>query len=210
MNRLRAMLFRVLLVFSLMKFVSSAETEIDAGLDADFSHLKSAPPWALKLINGFKALESKVQVIDEEQKRMHAEERDLAASQKTQSKLQAAIERSEKVAGDEKTSYKKIQRWRHHQVQHRHNRHRDGGLDSLNRTTALSTSCPRIRTGKTVFVNPVLFSVGYYVDVSIASEPGPKIRVGHMKSLLFDLHSTMYLTDVHGQVRTNKHLAKKR
>jgi hypothetical protein len=27
-----------------------------------------------------------------------------------------------------------------------------------------------IRTGQTLFVDPVFFSIGYYVDVSIASE----------------------------------------
>lgn len=161
---------------------------------------QSVPKWALKLMKEFKALKLKVGAIDEEQRRMQEEEHRLAKIERVQSKLHTAIQRSEAVAVAEKSRSNQIHSWRYNQPHTRHNRHRNGGLNVANDTTTLTKSCPQIRTGPKMFLDPVFFSIGYYVDISIADDTGRKVRVGHTASQLFDLHSTMYLTDMNGQV----------
>ena len=57
-----------------------------------------------------------------------------------------------------------------------------------------------------IYLEPVYFSFGYYVDISILDDTGRKVRVGHIKAALFDLHSKMYLTDVNGQVLSHEYV----
>jgi hypothetical protein len=199
-----AMLFFAIYLEKMKLVCAESEPGIDA-LGAKVSDgVAQIPPWAIKLQQGFKVLKTEVKGVMEEQQRLNEQQQRIADSQTMQAKLDKAIERSALITQEETSKSAIVQRWQHHETQHRHMRHRTGEPalhDASNYTNGASSSCPKLRTGHVIYLEPAYFSFGYYVDISILDDTGRKVRVGHVNAAVFNWHSKLYLTDANGKVR---------
>jgi hypothetical protein len=161
------------------------------------------PPWGLKLQQRFNALKTEVDGVMKEQQRLNEQQQRLADSETMQAKMEKAIERSAHLSEEERSKSASVKKWQNHESQRRHSRHRTGEPalhDLSNHTTGTVSSCPNLRMGHVIFLEPRFFTFGYYVDISILDVIGRKVRVGHVQAAMFNWHSKLYLTDVNGQV----------
>ena len=150
------------------------------------------PPWADKMLGGFKALQTSVQKISAEQnllekevKRLSQEEKVAAGLAKEVPKLQNALSRSNQmaVAVDKRAGLTKT--WLSG------SRHRDGP-EHLKTNPA----CPSIATGHTtVYLSPRFWTFSYTVDVLVddGTGTGGKTAVGVIHSQAFTFNSNMTL-----------------
>ena len=157
------------------------------------------PPWADKMLGGFKVLQTSVQKISAEQnllekevKRLSQEEKVAAGLAKEVPKLQNALSRSNQmaVAVDKRAGLTKT--WLSG------SRHR-GGTEHLKTNPA----CPSIATGHTtVYLSPRFWTFSYTVDVSVddGTGTGGKTAVGVIHSQPFTFNSNMTLYNMHGQM----------